>query len=207
MKQLFITDNIKSIRLSPNGFTLLEGQSILPPYQKMVIIDYMPPLLIPENLYDKNKNFDYVRLQYATNDSIEIMSEPLETYCLLYFMPIHDFYTIKNSIESPVFTHQSAFLYKIAEDELSKTDDFIQIFIDQTFIDITLKKKGQLRFINRFKWANDEDIAYYLFNIMKQFDLDSNSCKLLLYDEHGENSARLCKTLRQFYGCISTSKI
>ena len=209
MKTLFITDNIKSIRLSPNGFALLEGKPILSPPEKLVIVDYMPPLLIPQNLYDKTKNFDYVRLQYATNDSIEIMTEPLEAYCLLFFLPIHDFYMVKNSVEIPIFTHQSTYLYQMAmqELELAETEDFIQLFMAQNYINITLKKGGQLRLINRFNWAANEDICYYLFNILKQFELDSRTCKLLLYDEQGEYVEQISKALRGYFGWIKESQI
>jgi hypothetical protein len=116
---------------------------------------------------------------------------------------------LKNSIEIPIFTHQSTYLYQKAlqESEITETEDFIQLFIAQTFIDVTLKKEGQLRLINRFNWATDEDICYYLFNILKQFELDNRTCKLLLYDEQGKYIERMSKALQGYFRRVKGCKI
>ncbi|MDR1345481.1 MAG: DUF3822 family protein [Bacteroidales bacterium] len=201
MRKLFIIDNTKSIRFSPNGFALLNGKSLLLPPERLIIVDYLPPLLIPQNLYDKTKNFDYVRLQYVVNNSIEIMTEPLEAYSLLFFLPVHDFYTVKSSVEIPVFTHQSTYLYQMAaqDPELADTADFIQLFIDSAFMDVILKKGGELRLINRFNWALHDDMSYYLFNLLKQFELNPHTCKLLLYDEQGTYTSQLAQLWQPYF--------
>ena len=218
----------KSIRLKPNGFSLLkkdnEGkwqQKNMPPplsvdilknltffndspnLQKPVTIisNLHVPVLIPKVLFDETAKDDYINLNYEIEEPVFILNEELEEYCLLHFINEGQKKILEETGYSLEWLHLSGLLYK----ELQQSDfydnnkSYFSLYADENYMDFIFVKEGKLQIINRFEYTSAYDILYYILNIIRQFQLVSTDVYIILHNLQNEETILL---LKQYIGHI-----
>ncbi len=192
LKNIF-KDNVRTIRLNSNGFSYLNDLN--PIYQipsddqeLLVVITHTPPITIPIETYNPEKNIDYLKIQFETSDFGHIVASEFKDYALLNFLTTQELQKlehIKSEIHYiPLFLFQVLHIPQIPENTL-----FIDV--QNNCLQCSLLVHEELQFITYFYLNDDTDCLYHLMNICAQFQIEpkemnlfyislSNSLKTLL---------------------------
>ncbi len=227
---IFLQESHKSIRLKPNGFSLLkkdrpekiEYKDFNTPLSKdvlreikvflgesddpvTVISNITTPILIPKVLFDETAKEDYIHLHYDVQEPITVFQEELSDYYLLYFLSE----TLKAILEQIGSTlswrHLTGLLYSQLQqfEHYSPKSGWFSLFIEEHSVDFIFEKEGKLQIINRFEYSSEFDILYQILNICKQFQLHPSIVSILLSCSENEKIELL---LKQYVGNIFTIK-
>lgn len=81
-----------------------------------------------------------------------------------------------------------------------------ELFLDirEEFCYITLLAKGCLLFFNTFLYQSETDIVYYIFNTLKNMEVNSEETSLTISGQYGDND-KLKKLLSQYIAPLSFS--
>ena len=214
----------KSIRLKPNGFSLLQRVSENHWLQKNVTlplsvdtsdelkffhdgcgdtITVIPnihvPVLIPKTLFDETAKEDYINLNYEIEEPVFVFEEELDEYRLLHFINESQKIVLEQSGYLLQWFHLSGLLHK----ELRQSERYhhrkscFSLYVEENFIDFIFEKEGKLQIMNRFEYTSSFDILYYILNIAKQFQLAQTEISIISYNLQDEETIGL---LKQYIG-------
>lgn len=196
MNPILSTYYQKSIRLTPNGFSLfkqnhseeieradfLSTENVLittkaPEFLSFtdtiqtidIIVATHVPMLIPDNIYDDSKAKEYLQLQYNITHFGQNYSDQLAHYRALYFLTQNENSTLNNMNCIPRFKCEATLLYDFLKNQ--ETPESILLSINDTFADVIVIHKQEVMLINRLQSIENADILYYLLNYIKQFGL------------------------------------
>ena len=189
----------KSIRLKPNGFSLLQNDN---GHDHVTVISNLQvPVLIPKTLFDETAKEDYINLNYEIEEPIFIFDEEIEEYHLLHFIPERQKMELEQHGYSLQWLHLSGLLYKeLRQSEFyDSRKSYFSLYAEDNFIDFIFEKEGKLQLMNRFEYTSSYDILYYILNIVKQFQVSSTDISILLYNLEDEETILL---LKQYIGQV-----
>ena len=135
---MFLTQYKKSIRLDSDGFSLFKKddhddlffenypQTPLPILieripsffaendhdEVLMLLNHLPPLLIPKPLYDETALISYLQLQFDVSQIGEIFTDEIDEYYSLYFIDKESFAIVEKFNLPYAVTHLSTFLYR-----------------------------------------------------------------------------------------------
>lgn len=197
MNPILSTYYKKSIRLTPNGFSLfkenpnseIERADFL--YKENVLItttapDFLQfnpnsmeavdvivathvPMLIPDEIYDDNKAKEYLQLQYDITHFGQYYSDQLSHYRALYFLTQNEYSTLNNLNCIPHFICECTHLYEYLNEQ--NKPESILLSLNDTYADVIMIHKQELVLVNRIQHIDNVDILYQLLNFVKQFGL------------------------------------
>jgi len=229
MSTIFLLNNSKSILLFPNGFSLLKKEkaetilektfpntsvSFLPPFAKDffalsndetetvdIIFDLFPPMLIPKALYNESTAYDSLGAQFDISGLGQLLTEEIEEYNTTYFINHNEINALKKININPRFTHLSSLIFQNLQDHsFYHADNLISLFINDSYVDFILIKSQTIHLVNRFNFTSEFDILYYLFNIIIQYGIKAENCKIILFRNQSNKIAEL---LTKFFPAIA----
>lgn len=179
LKNIF-KDNVRTIRLNSNGFSYLNDLN--PIYEipsddqeLLVVITHTPPITIPIEIYNPQKNMDYLKIQFDSSDIGQIVASEFKDYALLNFLTTKELQLlehIKTEIHFiPLFLFQILHIPQIPENTLL-------IDVQNNCLQCSLLIHEELQFITYFYLNNDTDCLYHLMNICAQFVIDPKDMNL-----------------------------
>lgn len=207
MNNLFLFDNPKSILLLPNGFLLFKKDadekwvsknhpdtalSFLPLFAKDffelndhglcdvdIIVNILPAVLIPKPLFNKSAAFDALSMQYDISALGQLLTDETGEYTGVYFLRDNELDILKKINITPHFVHLMTLLTRQIISENVKNQLFL--FIHEPFVEIILGKEKKIILSNRFNYTSDFDILYFTMNLLKQFEIKPEDCRLKIY--------------------------
>lgn len=74
-------------------------------------------------------------------------------------------------------------IYSFINDSVAlQNDPNMHIWVRQNIMDVVILDKGNLRLIKSFSFATNEDFVYYIMNLFELLPLDTEQCKLVIYN-------------------------
>ena len=151
---------------------------------------------VPAPVFRSNEAADYLNFQHKTtkNDII-----------LFNYLPIWDtvnIFSIPKTIQTAL---NQIFPNTIIEQHISyflttkvKThhDNSLYIWTRPKMMDIVVFKNGKLNLLNSYAYQTAEDFTYHALNIIDKLSIDTDSCKLNLFN--AEKKPELQKTLEKY---------
>ncbi len=228
----FTAEHTKSIRLFPNGFSLLKNENntviskdyYATPYSFlaqnaiaffntgdpdksgiMVMDDIHPPVLIPKELFEGDNAIDYLKLQYQIEEPVKIYQDELGEYISLYFVKNEVVNALDKLPATCQFKHLTTLLYDHVHQHVlsGNTPGLLTFFMHEDFVDFILEKEGQIILINRFPFTTEFDVLYYTLNMVKQYGMETSTLELLLCN--GTNK-KIISVLKDYFPHLSIIK-
>lgn len=221
MNQLISNYYKKSIRLTPDGFSLYwlqeNGklqQAHYPTAENALITNKAPqffnlstddnqsvdiiiatkmPMLIPDIIYDESKVTDYLRMQFDISQMGQCFSEQLGHYRSLSFMTQNESDTIR---ELPCQVHcvsEASLLYQFLLEQ--NMTEAVLLSINDSFADILAMQHNDPLLINRTKHVENVDLLYYTLNSVQQLGLRNPT---LFVNHFGKGNKKLNDLLAQY---------
>lgn len=196
MNPIFNDYFTKSIRLTPNGFSLfsLEGGRVLREdygnednvllTQKAPAFFHSPeasetpvdvvvathvPMLIPEVIYDESKMKDYLAMQFDVSQLGRAYSDQLGLYRSLYFLTQNECDTMDALPFKPVYKGEATILYDFLLH--NSTGDAVLLSVNDGFVDYFAMHANAPALVNRSTRTENVDVLYYSLNCVQQFGL------------------------------------
>ena len=220
MNDLFLLNNFKSILLVPNGFSFFKKEtsgsileknypntsvSFLPPFARDffslsnneietvdVIFDLFPPILIPKEIYNEAIAYDALGSQFDLSVVGQLLSEEIQEYYATYFINHNELNLFQKININPHFIHLSSLMFQYLQTHyISKSDNTVSLFIHDSHADSILIKSQKINLINRFNFTSELDILYYLLNLIKQFGIKVDNCKIILFRNQNNKLSEL----------------
>lgn len=185
----------KSIRLTPNGFSLFKlsdsgemvrqdfpaGENVLlttkaPEFFGMssdniqpvdIIVGTHVPMLVPDVIYEESKAKDYLAMQFDTTHYGQHFSDRLGMYRSLYFLTQNEYDTVNQLPCVPHFTSEATLLYRFLCEK--GEPEAMLLSINEHYVDILATHGGAPSFVNRLTRTENVDILYYTLNCVQQF--------------------------------------
>ncbi|MBR4136580.1 MAG: DUF3822 family protein [Bacteroidales bacterium] len=187
----------KSIRLTPNGFSLfsLENGKLkredygneenvlmtqkVPAFFRLsddepktpvdVVVATHVPMLIPEVIYDEAKMKDFLAMQFDVSQLGQAFADQLGLYRSLYFLTQNECDTLKSVPFQPVFKSEATILYDFLLHQVQ--GDAVLLSVNDHFVDYFAMHANAPALVNRSTRTENVDILYYSLNCMQQFGL------------------------------------
>ena len=215
MSDLFLLNNSKSILLIPNGFSFYKREasgstiqknylnasiSFFPLFVKDffsfsdneiesidVIFDLFPPILIPKELYNDSIAYDSLGFQFDISCLGQLLSEEIQEYRAAYFINQNELNIFQKINIKPHFMHISSLIFQYLQSHyiFQSGSNTISLFINDLYADFILIKSQKINLVNRFHFTSEFDILYYLLNLIKQFGIKTDNCKIILFLNQG----------------------
>lgn len=173
-------DKLKTIRLDSNGFSYYyDGTSCeFTEHDKddlLIVLANQPPVAIPMEIYNTDKQIDYLMIQYDVNEIGKVITTDFKDYVLLNFLPKDEAVSIENyqgKIDYiPLFLYQMAHLFPIPE-------MLFLLDVKDKNMNCAFLIHEELQFITHFKLNEDTDCLYHLMNICAQYKIDPSQLDL-----------------------------
>lgn len=173
--------------------------------EKTVLIYNYPPLLVPKEFYQAEQQKEYLKFQYEIADIGKIFETEIEDYVALYFLNQHDYFYLTQQHPQLYFFHRTLYYHRLLKQQATSTptaENLLVLLLDEKKIDFWLEKQSKLLLMNSFTFTSDYDILYLVTNILKQYDLLSDSCSMIIRDMTSKNGNAI-KLLDQYYHVIT----
>ncbi len=207
----------KSIRISPDGFSFcriegnksktadfpvetgalitVEAERFFTPGDQITVISATDsPLLIPTEIYDEYRVFDYLKLHTDTSLVAKTYTETIGEYTALCYLTQEKKNAIEKLGDSAVLRHESSLFFQFLKD--SNCKEAVLVSQNPSFFDLMVVHKGSLQLLNRFMLSNAEDTLYYILNTMKQFKIKSPDIFIVRECRTADKVAELLKSMK-----------
>ena len=161
-----------------------------------ILSNATPPVLVPKEIFQKPAS-QYLSLQYDLADNETIFEDTIADYIAIYPFSISKLTQIQRTIQHPVFHHTAAFLYTELTSFQTECQHKMLLWLDNDTADFVFLYENQLRLINRFLFTTQDDILYYVLNILLQHRIHTKNCAVLLAGEI-ENKEKTLGFLKKY---------
>lgn len=214
----------KSIRLTPNGFSLfssVDGQLKREDYlnednvlltQKApvffdlsegsdhsleVVVATHVPMLVPDVMYDDAKMKEYLAMQFDISQLGRAFADELGMYRSLYFLTQNECDTLQAVPFQPVFKSEAAILYDFLLHYAH--GDAVLLSVNAGFVDYFAMHSNAPALVNRSTRTENVDVLYYSLNCMQQFGLAEPTVYVHYFDEPNK---KLNDLLRHYHNRV-----
>ncbi len=214
MNTLFREYYGKSIRIAPDGFSLFKREgdrltakeyphssdallSVEAPQffagneQVTVISAHHIPMLVPDELYQPEKEKEYLNLQFDTSRLGQTFSDKMGHYQAVYFMTQNDKDTLSRLPFSRTTVAEPTLFYRFLCEQDSETSLFVAL--NDKFTDILAVNKKEPLFLNRFNLVEPADTLYFICDVIKQFNLHQPDVYLHFFTDENKKLLQLLK--------------
>ena len=182
----------ESIRIAPDGFSFYKldgGKTTVQTFaitsgalltteapqffgdaaQVTVIAAQQVPMLVPAELYNADKDRDYLALQFDISKLGATFTDAVGAYKAVYFLTQNE----TDTLNRLPFPHQTVAETTLFYRFLCAQGHFSALFVSANpgFTDIVATQKEELLLLNRFRPAEPEDTLYHILNVIKQCNL------------------------------------
>lgn len=196
MNPIFNTYYTKSIRLTPNGFSLFnlaDGQLKREDYtneenvlltQKVpsffqlsgtdeesmeVVVATHVPMLVPEVIFEESKVKDLLSMQFDISQLGQSFADQLGLYRSLYFLTQNECDTLSAVPIKPLFKSEATILYDFLLHQAQH--DAVLLSVDDHFVDYFVMHANAPALVNRSTRTELVDVLYYSLNCVQQYGL------------------------------------
>lgn len=221
MNQLISNYYKKSIRLTPDGFSLYEmqengslQQAHYPTAENALITNKAPeffgmsndssqsvdviiatkmPMLIPDIIFDESRVMDYLQMQFDISQMGKCFSEQLGHYRSLSFITQNESDTIRELPCQANCISEASLLYQFLLEQ--NMDEAVLLSVNDSFADILAMQHNEPLLINRTKHVENVDILYYTLNSVQQLGMRNPT---LFVNYFGKANKKLNDLLAQY---------
>ncbi|MBO4644994.1 MAG: DUF3822 family protein [Bacteroidales bacterium] len=193
-----------AVSLNNSGFSLLKKQSdgkyicesyknaTLPTLQRecgvffdtsadqtLVSVNPSAPLLVPREFYQRPAAA-YLKLQYDLSDNDEVFEDEFGEYVALYAVPMNKTLPLRATLPSPIFRHAMTLWYHHLLHFDATVPYKMLLHFNGKKVGFILLKNNQLLLVNQFEFHQQDDIVYYVLNILQQHEAAFQEAHLFL---------------------------
>ena len=205
----------KSIRIAPDGFSFFklngkkmesvsfsytdntlitnEAPRFFNPSDEITVIAARHiPMLIPDEIYDPDRNMEYLTLQFDTSHLGESYTDKNGLYQSVHFLTKNEKDTLgRLPFRFKMVAEITLFYRFLCQQEAS---DSLFVGRNRDFTDVVAVHKGEILLANRFQLVEPADTLYYMYNIVTQFHLQNPALYLHFFVEEEKKLISLLKT-------------
>ena len=153
-------------------------------FEKTKIVSYhQPSTFVPTVFFNKKLLPNYLRFLGKINiDSVINFDELKEEHSVnIYALPKSKLEIINNEITESSLYHYNSFLYSEVSVLSKVPEKGHQLFVhlQQGGMDLYLTKEESILFQNHFRIKNEDEFLYYLFFVVEQYKLSSESFQII----------------------------
>ncbi len=167
--------------------------------------------LVPETLYDKDHQADYLRL----HSQVDLINDSIYTYKHGDLEAINIF-AIELSLQEALLDifpdrpvqliHQTSALIKSILQQTSRINERkIYAFVERNYVTILVVNQGGLEFCNIFHYLSPEDFIYYIIFVMQELKLNPEQETITVWGDITHDSS-LFTTLQRYIRQIKLGK-
>jgi hypothetical protein len=148
--------------------------------------------LIPNALYEKGKEDDYLRFNHFTAKEDEVKVYDLKSMEAknVFAIPIEVIHALQKHYPNVKFNHHSSPLLEgLLTSYKNQPEQRIFVHVQPSHFEIVVLKEKELLFYNSFRHQASEDFIYYLLYVCEQLKLNPETTELVLLGEVERNSA------------------
>ena len=148
-------------------------------YKKVTIITPAEKsTLVPIQLYDSAKKDEFFRLNHLLENNSVIFANKIavpDAYTVFEVSKtVHDSITNRYPNITPVH-HLKPLLNHIYRAGRSCKDNYIHLHVEKDFFNLAILNSSDLKFCNSFNYKNENDILYYVMNVLKSFAISQET--------------------------------
>ena len=161
-----------------------ESEELLKKDFRQVEVMYFSPQFtwVPQNYYQKEKNYRLFETLFPETESQKLISVPAtdSNDRLLFAVPVDLTDFIKQSFNNLSLNHPVCALLKGLEQADSELDNCLTVWIGVKDFYLVVKKNKKVQVINVFSYIAGNDILYYIISALKQLEISPNKSHLFL---------------------------
>jgi len=172
------------------------------PFSSVTICFITPKFtLVPNELYDKNKESSLVNLLFDAQVNSQIIANAIDelSTTLLFSIPVE----LKNEFDK-VFNnytliHTGKVLTQQSLQLISPQEKGLTLFFSPDNFLLFLHKEGTLILTNSFTYSHPNDVLYYSLTALKQYKIAPKQCKALISGQI-EKESDYITLLKNYFG-------
>ncbi len=177
---------------------LITGQPILSQSFKRVHIIYGYPqtILVPHQLMQEESNQAILELVYGENNVVITRSD------FIYQLSIHTVYNVPVMIDQAINRYFSmarhSHLFSLLPNLATQHPNQLYCIFGKQHLQVMLTREGKLQALQNFNFTTSEDVAYYLLQLCKSFDVEIDNTVVRLSGLIDEDSALFSELYKYF---------
>ena len=168
------SDNFKSFEES-FAYVVIGSRLLDKHYtDKKVFINTDQSILVPANLYSKQKASDYLNVVFGEKNYEVFKDELHESLPAIniYRIPVHVREVIEKNLAMVTVEHAYSNIIKtVFLQDIPLTGSIIKVQFYKMHVIVAIINDGQLHLVNSYQYTTSEDVLYHLLNICKQLNL------------------------------------
>lgn len=158
-------------------------------------------IFVPASIFRSNEATDYLNFQQKpAKDEVTLYNTiPVWDIVNIFSIPANIPAALNQLfINTPIEQHVSYFL---SEKVTNQHETSIYIWVRSKIMDTIVLKNGKLQLLNSFPYQTPEDFTYQTLNLVEQLSLDTDKCKVYLYNP--DKKIDLQKTLEKYITVVN----
>ena len=159
---------------------------------------------IPAPIFKAEEAADLLHFQFkpVKTDQIILNHIPKWDTVNVFSIPKTVYNALTQLFPKAIIEHHLS--YFLSECVKLQTESSVYIEVRGNIMDVVVILKGALQLINSYSFNTPEDFTYYTLNIFDKLPLDTENCKVILFD--GEKTPELKKTLELYLEVINEER-
>lgn len=182
-----------------------EEEKLSGDYKSTQIIFSSPKAtLIPSSYFEKAKAQKFIDLNFG-GSSEKILNNPLSPFSgeLAFEIPVRLFDFITEKHPDISIKHECIPFIWNAYNAVH-ADNFLTVLIRKDYIWLVYATKNQLKFINSFSYQSDDDMLYFIMNVVSTMNIDPEKTPILL-EGIASKKAAIYHRVRQYIKHVQLS--
>jgi len=142
---------------------------------------------VPSTLFEIGNEIDFMFASNKIDKKDCIISNQISNWetVNIFSLPINLRDAINQLFDNVNIEHHLG--YFLTEKIKLRNESGVNIWVRSKIMDVVVIINGNLHLINSFNYNSTEDFTYFTLNIFDQLSLDTNFCKLKLFNTEGNN--------------------
>ena len=163
-----------------------------------IFLDAATPLLIPKEVYAEPAS-DYLRVQSDLSAYETVLEDEInDEYIALFPYGISKIAQLQALVNCKVSLHHiDSYVTRCLQNLPHLAAYQLAAYFTDEKVEFILLKNNELQIVNGFKYSSQEDVLYYLLNLMQQFSISSQNCEMFFAGSILEDK-KMDKFLKQY---------
>lgn len=146
--------------------------------------------LIPTVFFQPETASDYLYFERekGKNESVLFNQLPAWESTLIYSLPQHLHNALKRVYPNVAIEHHLASF--LSDMEKDRNESAMNIWMREKMLDVALITNGKLTLLNSYSYNTPEDFTFFVLNIFEQLSLDTETCKVHIYNAGKDTEIR-----------------
>jgi len=159
---------------------------------------------IPAPVFKLEEAADILHFQFKPDKNLKIILNRIPKWetVNVFTIPKSLYQAITNLFPNATIEHHLS--YFLNEFVRLQSENSVCIQIRSKIMDVVVIKNGNIQLINSYSFNTPEDFTYYILNIFDNLSLDTEKCKVVLFNS--DKRPELQKTLEKYLEVIKGEK-